>query len=88
MSTLHSLYNNLMTARTVFKDIGRLRRIAAVLIHHGLGYVVQTWHLQDKAILNLLLEKTDPADHRTIYERVRMVLQELGPTFVKLVQIL
>ncbi len=88
MSTLHSLYSNLMTARTVFKDIGRLRRIAAVLIHHGLGYVVQTWHLQDKAILNLLLEKTDPSDHRTIYERVRMVLQELGPTFVKLGQIL
>ena len=89
MSTLRAVYTNLRAARTAIKDVGRLRQIAAVLVRHGFGHFVEAWSLQDKFILNLLLEKRDTTDERlTVYERVGQAVQELGPTFVKLGQIL
>lgn len=89
MSTMRSVYTNLRAARTAIKDVGRLRQIAAVLVRHGLGHVVAAWNLQDKAIVGLLLEKRDPnIDPLTLFERITKALQELGPTFVKLGQIL
>ncbi len=90
MSTMRAVYSNLRAARTAIKDVGRLRQIASVLVRHGLGYVVQAWHLQDKFIVNLLVEKRDEsaAPPPDLFERIGVVLQELGPTFVKLGQIL
>ena len=60
MSTMRAVYTNVRAARTALKDMARLRQIAAVLVRHGLGHVVETWHLQDKAIVGLLVEKRDP----------------------------
>jgi ubiquinone biosynthesis protein len=75
--------------RTTIKDMGRLRQIAAVLIRHGFGHVVEAWNLQDKAIVGLLLKARPPEDERqNVWERVCQATQELGPTFVKLGQIL
>lgn len=89
MSTMRTLYTNIRAAQTAIKDIGRLRQIAAVLVRHGLGHVVEAWNLQDKAIVGLLVHKRPPEAVPTpLFERITLVLQELGPTFVKLGQIL
>lgn len=92
MSTMRAVYTNLRAARAVIQDIGRLRQIAAVLVRHGFGHVVEAWSLQDKAILRLLPQsgeaKTDPEARGNPLERVVVILEELGPTFVKLGQIL
>ncbi len=88
MTAIHSVYSNFQAAFSAFKDIGRLRGIAKVLIHHGFGHLVQSWNLQDRAILNLLLEPAAEHEPSTLYTRIRRATEELGPTFVKLGQIL
>lgn len=86
---MRTLYTNIRAAQTAIKDIGRLRQIAAVLIRHGLGHVVEAWNLQDKAIVGLLVAKRAPEVLPTsLFERITLALQDLGPTFVKLGQIL
>lgn len=73
------------------RDIGRLQEIASILIRHGLGDVVQ------RSGLGNALQKAGKALHwdapqriaqRTTPERVRLAFEELGPTFVKLGQVL
>lgn len=89
MSTMRVIYTNIRAAQTAIKDIGRLRQIAAVLIRHGLGHVVEAWNLQDRAIVGLLVQKRPPeALPTSLFERITLALQDLGPTFVKMGQIL
>ena len=89
MSTMRAVYTNIRAARTAIKDMARLRQIAAVLVRHGLGHVVEAWNLQDKAILGLLVDRRDSdLPPVTLFQRIASALQDLGPTFVKLGQIL
>ena len=69
---------------TAFRDLDRLRQIAVVLARHGFGEVVQRIGLDD-----LMIGAARPDDLRaqSIGERLRLVLQDLGPSFVKLGQI-
>jgi len=62
------------------RDLGRLREIAAVLARHGFGHLVQGTPI-DVGGEN----KESPL---SAAERVRQVLVELGPTFVKFGQVL
>jgi ubiquinone biosynthesis protein len=73
------------------RDMGRLNEIAGVAIRHGFGESVRRMGLADK------LERAGHAlkwDHAADLARlqppaqVRLALEELGPTFVKLGQIL
>lgn len=68
------------------RDLDRLRQIVLVLIRHGFGEVVQ------RTGLGSLATKSDATDtevaHARLGERVRRVLEELGPSFIKLGQIL
>jgi len=82
------------------RDIERLRQIVLVLIRHGFGEVVDRAGLgrylrrtslppqaANESTLELEGKLTDV--HRvSLAERVRLVLQDLGPSFVKLGQIL
>lgn len=89
MSTMRAVYTNLRAARTAIKDMVRLRQIAAVLVRHGLGHVVEAWNLQDKAIVGLLVDRRESEiPPLTLFQRITAALQDLGPTFVKLGQIL
>ena len=81
------LIETLGTAR----DLGRLHQIAGVLIRHGLGDAVHRLGLADA------LDRAGQALHREHAAdlakleppvQVRRALEELGPTFVKLGQIL
>ncbi len=71
---------------TAVRDLDRLRQIVGVLVRHGFGELVQRagWGaFFDTA------RKPDEVDARTVSlaQRVRLVLTELGPSFVKLGQI-
>lgn len=65
------------------RDLGRLREIAAVLARHGFGELLQRTGLGSLA----LVKKTD-VNSPSLAVRARLVLEELGPSFVKLGQLL
>jgi ubiquinone biosynthesis protein len=69
--------------------LNRYRQIAEVLIHHGLGYMVSIFGLERFVPFRREISRyTRPGHHYTRPERVRKALEELGPTFIKLGQIL
>ena len=73
------------------RDVGRLNTIAGVLIRHGLGDVVHRLGLADtlaRAGHALLLEHAADLARLEPPVQVRLAMEELGPTFVKLGQIL
>src|SRR5689334_15005806 len=71
---------------TAVRDLERLRQIVAVLVRHGFGELVQRtgWGAQLG-----IGRKDQENDERTISraERIRLTLTDLGPSFVKLGQI-
>jgi ubiquinone biosynthesis protein len=75
-----------LIARTHFN---RYRQIAEVLVHHGLGYMVSTLGLERFVPFRREISRfARPGHHYTKPERVRKALEDLGPTFIKLGQIL
>ncbi len=73
------------------RDVGRLNTIAGVLIRHGLGDVVHRLGLTDrldKAGQALMWEHAADLARLETPVQVRLAMEELGPTFVKLGQIL
>ena len=62
-------------------DLPRINEISLVLARNGFGHLL--------SVLGLTEQETDSdAATGTIAARLRMVLTELGPTFVKLGQVL
>ncbi len=81
------LSETLVTAR----DLGRLNEIAAILVRHGLGDTVRRLGLADAlASAGHALHREHAADLARLDPpvQVRLAMEELGPTFVKLGQIL
>lgn len=80
----------ILDALNTARDLGRLNDIAAVLVRHGLGEAVR------RLGIARVLERTGRAVHWKAVEglsrepqvRVREAFEQLGPTFVKLGQIL
>ena len=73
------------------RDLGRVSEIAGVLIRHGLGDVVRRLGLADtlaRAGQVLRWEHPDALARLSPPAQLRLALEELGPTFVKLGQIL
>lgn len=70
------------------RHLGRYREIAVALTRHGFGFVVEELGLRSMLSLpKRLVTGTGPPDPKTYGERIRMVLEDLGPTFIKLGQI-
>jgi len=72
-----------------WQDVGRFRTIITVLIRHGFGELISRMNLQDNFVTRMLgrespVEKND----LTVAQRLCKVAQDLGPTFIKLGQIL
>ncbi|MFC7421230.1 ABC1 kinase family protein [Iodobacter arcticus] len=76
---------------TVMRDLPRVREIVAVLVRHGLGNLVQRLGLSkglERASDLLHLPGNHEAEVLDSPVRVRRALEELGPAFVKLGQVL
>src|SRR5262249_13562713 len=84
------------------RDLGRLREITAVLVRHGFGEMVTRLGLVGSRKARQPLGASDQPNELddaelargeeekrqiSIYERARRVLQDLGPSFIKLGQI-
>jgi ubiquinone biosynthesis protein len=78
--------------RKHYRDLPRIRQIIAVASRHGFGQLVEQIGLQRFISLGrrMLAFKRPPApEHRiSAAERLRSMFEELGPTFIKLGQIL
>lgn len=76
---------------STIKNINRLRQIINILIRHGFGELVSQLHIFRFYILGkrFFASRSDDAKaHKSPAERLRLALEELGPTFVKLGQLL
>lgn len=86
---LRRIFDNVRTGQVVFRDAARLRDIVAVLVRHGFGAFVQVLRLQDRWYASLLRERGDGVVAQLpIERRILHALQDLGPTFIKLGQML
>jgi len=63
------------------RDIARMREVAVVLVRHGMGVLVSHIHIPGFRRVRAREFKSEP-------ERVVTAIQELGPTFIKLGQVL
>jgi ubiquinone biosynthesis protein len=73
------------------RDLGRLHEIAAILIRYGFGDMVRRMGMAtalERAGRVLMWKRADELAHLEPPARVRRALEELGPTFVKLGQLL
>ncbi|MCP4870412.1 MAG: AarF/ABC1/UbiB kinase family protein [Proteobacteria bacterium] len=70
----------------VVKDLGRLREIVQILSKHGLGWLVASIEVPGVGMLRRIAPDQSPAQPTP--ERICAVVRELGPTFVKLGQVL
>jgi len=76
---------------STIKNINRLRQILNILIRHGFGELVSQLHVFRLYILGkrfLAPKSEDVRAHKSTPERLRLALEELGPTFVKLGQLM
>lgn len=69
------------------RHAGRYRTIAMALMRHGFGYMVEELGLYHVLSLPRRLLAQEVHEGLTLGERVRLVLEDLGPTFVKLGQL-
>lgn len=77
-------------ALTNYRNIRRLHRIVSVLIKYGFGWLVKDMRLFSFATAIervILYRKARERQRLSTPQRVRMVLEELGPSFVKLGQV-
>ena len=71
---------------TTFTNLARLKDIAVILAKYGFGDLL---HRLDLPVKNLVHSISPGIDtDMDVYRRIRLAIEELGPTFVKLGQIL
>jgi len=83
------VYIGVFMVRKRYARLRRYRKIINVLVKYEFGYVVeQLGLLKYWTFGSRMLHKKSGIENKTVEERARMVLEELGPTYVKLGQIL
>ena len=79
----------LLKVQMTYKNIQRMRHIVAVLIKHGFYSVVERMNLHRIVPLSKRLRKKAIEEAElSLPERIRLVFEELGPTFIKFGQLL
>jgi ubiquinone biosynthesis protein len=77
--------------KQTFRNIARVREIISILIKYGFEDIVVNSTLRNFVSENRRINwsrNEKPVFESTRWERIRMVVEELGPTFVKLAQIM
>lgn len=71
------------------EELARFRQVMAVLFHHGFGYFVYELKLGEHLpLVSRFIKRHELAKPLNIAERLRLALEELGPTFIKFGQLL
>lgn len=73
--------------RAAYQDLGRLREIAGIVARHGYGHLAASLR-RGKAIPEDPRASAEAAEVGDAPVRLRRLLQDLGPTFIKLGQVL
>ena len=74
-----------------YRHLNRYRQILAVLFKYGFGDLVDVLKIEQYLEIGLQMiskKRREQVERLTRSERVRMALEDLGPTFVKLGQVL
>lgn len=74
-----------------YRNVSRTREILSVFVKHGFGDLSDKLHLEKYHDLGIKFFRLAPrvvSAHLTRAERFRMALEELGPTFIKLGQMI
>jgi ubiquinone biosynthesis protein len=74
-----------------YKNINRIRQIVNVFLKHGFGQIIQQLNLHRFIPLRNRLKvfaRWNEGEQHTIPQRLRMAFSELGPSFIKLAQLL
>ena len=74
-----------------YKNINRIRQIVNILLKHGFGQFIEQVNLQRFIPLRKRIKyfaRWQEVERHTIPQRLRMAFSELGPSFIKLAQIL
>lgn len=70
------------------RHLNRFREVATVLARHGFGLILEEMGLTNLLSLpKRIFTRQEEIDSRSMGERLRFALEELGPTYVKLGQI-
>src|SRR5690242_11509468 len=70
------------------RHMNRYREIAIALIRHGFGYIVEEMDVFHMLSLpRRFFSESGRTEKKSVGERIRSVIQDLGPTFIKLGQI-
>ncbi len=81
-----------MLFKNTISNLTRIRQVAEVLLRYGFEDVVTTTPLRrlvsQKRRLRWLENDERPVFETTRWERIRLIIEELGPTFIKLAQAL
>lgn len=79
-----------MSSRWQLKYIRRRREIVGTFMRHGMGYFLQRFGFNDRSAIKNIRTGASPSDknHYLLAMNLREALVELGPTFVKLGQLL
>ncbi|MFN2362968.1 MAG: ABC1 kinase family protein, partial [Halarsenatibacteraceae bacterium] len=77
-----------LNIRKKYKHLQRYRQISQVFVKNGLGFVLDRLDLKRFVPLKKRFEINEKPDNISVPIRLRQVFQELGPTYVKLGQIL
>ncbi|MGC4113679.1 MAG: hypothetical protein QM765_03250 [Myxococcales bacterium] len=71
-----------------FKDLNRLREIAVLAVRHGFGEMLDRTRLWEVLGRREKAETGPETARETTARRFRLLLSDLGPTFIKLGQVL
>jgi ubiquinone biosynthesis protein len=74
-----------------YRHLNRYRQILAVLFKYGFGDLVETLKIEQYIEIGLQMisrKRRDRLEKLSRAERIRMALEELGPTYIKLGQVL
>ena len=75
-----------------YRNIRRYRQIINVLLKYGFGDIIHRLHVEHYVQLGMKIIRREKSEqdiiNLTTAERLRLVLQELGPTFIKFGQVM
>ena len=80
--------SRLASLSRTYRHVDRYRQILSVMFKYGFGDVINRLHVGPYIEMGLRFGRREGLEKPTRAERVRMALEELGPTFVKMGQIL